>query len=159
MSPTLQIVRVPCLATAVVALIVTAGTWATASAQAQPEAATPKPPTKVANPAYENDQNQETRTALKAAEEKSGAESEAVLRALQDLARHLESDESRRKELIAVLERMLPLVKTLRGNGGMEAADIRKLKDLEDENHRLKQMYADLSLENRALKDVITKKL
>lgn len=43
--------------------------------------------------------------------------------------------------------------------GGMEAADVRRLKELEDENRRLKQMYADLSLENRALKDVITKKL
>ena len=43
--------------------------------------------------------------------------------------------------------------------GGMEAADIRRLKALEDENRRLKQMYADLSLENRALKDVIEKKL
>ncbi|KRT55146.1 hypothetical protein Ga0074115_11442 [endosymbiont of Ridgeia piscesae] len=41
----------------------------------------------------------------------------------------------------------------------MEAADIRRLKDLEEENHRLKQMYADLSLENRALKDIIEKKL
>ena len=43
--------------------------------------------------------------------------------------------------------------------GGMEAADIRRLKEMEDENRRLKQMYADLSLENRALKDVIAKKL
>lgn len=41
----------------------------------------------------------------------------------------------------------------------MEAADIRRLKDLEEENRRLKQMFADLSLENRALKDVIEKKL
>lgn len=43
--------------------------------------------------------------------------------------------------------------------GGMEAADIRRLKDLEEENRKLKQMFADLSLENRALKDVIEKKL
>ncbi len=43
--------------------------------------------------------------------------------------------------------------------GGMEASDIKRLKELEDENRRLKQMYADLSLENRALKDVIEKKL
>ena len=45
------------------------------------------------------------------------------------------------------------------GYGGMEASDIKKIKDLEDENRRLKQMFADLSLENRALKDVIEKKL
>ena len=43
--------------------------------------------------------------------------------------------------------------------GGMEASDINRLKELEEENRRLKQMYADLSLENRALKDVIEKKL
>jgi len=43
--------------------------------------------------------------------------------------------------------------------GGMEASDIKRLKELEEENRRLKQMYADLSLENRALKDIISKKL
>lgn len=43
--------------------------------------------------------------------------------------------------------------------GGMEASDIKRLKELEAENHRLKQLYADLSLENRALKDAIAKKL
>ena len=41
--------------------------------------------------------------------------------------------------------------------GGMEASDIKKIKDLEDENRRLKQMFADISLENRALKDIIEK--
>jgi putative transposase len=43
--------------------------------------------------------------------------------------------------------------------GGMEAADIRRLRELEEENRRLKQISADLLLENRALKDVIAKKL
>jgi len=43
--------------------------------------------------------------------------------------------------------------------GGMTASDIKRLKELERENRRLKQMYADMSLENRALKDVIEKKL
>ena len=43
--------------------------------------------------------------------------------------------------------------------GGMEASDVHRLKELEEENNRLKHMYADISLENRALKDIITKKL
>lgn len=43
--------------------------------------------------------------------------------------------------------------------GGMEASDIKRLKDLESENERLKQMYADLSLEHRILKDIVEKKL
>lgn len=43
--------------------------------------------------------------------------------------------------------------------GGMEASDIKRMKEIEDENRRLKSMYADLSLENRALKDIIEKKL
>ncbi len=37
--------------------------------------------------------------------------------------------------------------------GGMEAGDIRRLRELEEENRRLKQMYAELSLEHRVLKD------
>ncbi len=43
--------------------------------------------------------------------------------------------------------------------GGMEASDIKRLKELEAEHRRLKQLYADVSLENRALKDAIAKKL
>ena len=43
--------------------------------------------------------------------------------------------------------------------GGMEASDIKRLKELEEENRKLKQMFAELSLENHALKDVIEKKL
>ena len=43
--------------------------------------------------------------------------------------------------------------------GGMEASDIKRLKELEEENRCLKQMYANLSLEHEALKDVVTKKL
>lgn len=43
--------------------------------------------------------------------------------------------------------------------GGMEAADIRRLRELEEENRRLKHMYAELSLEHRLLKEVLEKKL
>lgn len=42
---------------------------------------------------------------------------------------------------------------------GMEVNQISRLKELEDENRRLKQMYADLALDNKILKDVIEKKL
>ena len=41
--------------------------------------------------------------------------------------------------------------------GGLEASDVKRLKELEHENSRLKRMYADLSLENLDLKGVIEK--
>ena len=43
--------------------------------------------------------------------------------------------------------------------GGMTASSLERLKELESENRKLKQMYADLSLQNVVLKDVIEKKL
>ena len=41
---------------------------------------------------------------------------------------------------------------------GMGSQDLKRLKELEYENRRLKQMYADLALDNKVLKDVISKK-
>jgi putative transposase len=43
--------------------------------------------------------------------------------------------------------------------GGMEASDLKRLKALEEENRRLKQMYADLSLDHEILKDIVERKL
>ena len=43
--------------------------------------------------------------------------------------------------------------------GGMDAAALKRLKELEAENRKLKEMYADLSLEHKALKDIVEKKL
>jgi len=42
--------------------------------------------------------------------------------------------------------------------GGMEASDLKRMKELERELSQLKRMYADMALENRALKDLIEKK-
>ena len=42
---------------------------------------------------------------------------------------------------------------------GMSVSELKRLKALEEENRRLKQMYANLSLEHEALKDAIEKKL
>ena len=42
--------------------------------------------------------------------------------------------------------------------GGMEVSEARRLKALEDENRRLKHLVADLTLDNQALKLVVSKK-
>jgi len=39
----------------------------------------------------------------------------------------------------------------------MSGSEIRRMRQLEEENKKLKQMYADLSLENTVLKDLIEK--
>jgi putative transposase len=43
--------------------------------------------------------------------------------------------------------------------GGMDASQLKRLKDLESENTRLKKMFAELSLVHHAFKDAIEKKL
>ena len=41
---------------------------------------------------------------------------------------------------------------------GMEASDVKRLNDLEEENRRLKQTYAELSPDHKILKDIIEKR-
>lgn len=43
--------------------------------------------------------------------------------------------------------------------GGLEASDLKRMKELEQENAQFKQLYADTALENKALKDLIHRKL
>lgn len=43
--------------------------------------------------------------------------------------------------------------------GGLDVSQLRKLKELEGENARLKKMYAELSLAHHALQDAVEKKL
>ncbi len=43
--------------------------------------------------------------------------------------------------------------------GGMSASDLKRLKEMERELSQLKRMYADMAMENRALKDLLEKKL
>jgi putative transposase len=42
--------------------------------------------------------------------------------------------------------------------GGLEVSDVRRMRELEAENSQLKRLYANVSLENQALKDLISKK-
>lgn len=41
--------------------------------------------------------------------------------------------------------------------GGMDVSDAKKLKALEEENRKLKLMVADLTLDNKALKDIVSR--
>lgn len=43
--------------------------------------------------------------------------------------------------------------------GGLEASELRRVKELEAENAKLKRMYAERALDNAAMKDLIAKKL
>jgi putative transposase len=43
--------------------------------------------------------------------------------------------------------------------GGASVSDVKRLRELETENAKLKRMYADLALENAAIKDVLNRKL
>ncbi len=42
---------------------------------------------------------------------------------------------------------------------GMDVRQVKRLKELEEENRKLKQMYANLALDNQILRDVFEKKL
>ena len=42
--------------------------------------------------------------------------------------------------------------------GGMDASELKRIRELEEENAKLKRMYADVSLENLAMKDLFSKK-
>ena len=41
--------------------------------------------------------------------------------------------------------------------GGLEASDLKRLREIEAENAKLKKMYAELALENAAIKDLLGK--
>lgn len=43
--------------------------------------------------------------------------------------------------------------------GGLEVSELRRIKELESEHAKLKRMYAELAMDNHALKELIEKKL
>jgi putative transposase len=42
--------------------------------------------------------------------------------------------------------------------GGLDASELKRMRELEEENARLRKMYADVSMDNYVLKDIIAKK-
>ena len=43
--------------------------------------------------------------------------------------------------------------------GGLQPSELKRMRELEQENSRLKQLYAETALENKALKDLVHRKL
>jgi putative transposase len=43
--------------------------------------------------------------------------------------------------------------------GGMDASELKRLKELEEENRKLKMMYADIALDLKIAREIIEKKL
>ena len=80
------------------------------------------------------------------------------------------------EQIVAILkegEAGVPVAELLRRHGisratyftwrskyaGTSVAELRRMKELEGENTKLKRMYAELALENTAIKDVLQRKL
>lgn len=42
--------------------------------------------------------------------------------------------------------------------GGMEVSELKRIRELEEENAKLKKMFADVSLQNQAMKELFAKK-
>ena len=77
------------------------------------------------------------------------------------------------EQIVAILKAGVPVADLLRRHGisratyftwrskyaGTSVAELRRLKELEAENTKLKRMYAELALENTAIKDVLQRKL
>jgi putative transposase len=52
----------------------------------------------------------------------------------------------------------MPLLTRQAKYAGMEASDVKRMKELEEENAKLKRMYANLALDNEILKGLFAKK-
>jgi putative transposase len=79
---------------------------------------------------------------------------EQIIRTLKELEAGAQIDEVSRR--LGVTKTTLYRWKAK--YGGLELSEAKRLKALDDENRRLKRMVADLSLDNQALKDLLTKK-
>ena len=66
-------------------------------------------------------------------------------RSVGDLSRELGIDKS-------------PFYYWRKKQGGMDFQELKRLKELEEENRKLKQMYAEVSLDHKMLKDILSKK-
>lgn len=84
---------------------------------------------------------------------KQHTESEMV-KAVKDLESGMESEMVSRQHGIS----KATLYNWKSKYSGMEVSQVERLHELEEENRRLKQMYADLALDHKILKDVLEKK-
>ena len=67
--------------------------------------------------------------------------------------------EIKRASAVNMASISLPSITGKRNTEVWKANELKKLKELEEENRRLKQMFADLSLDHQILKDVLSGKI
>ncbi len=79
---------------------------------------------------------------------------ERIVRILQEAEQHGNAAEIIRRENIA----QATFYRWKQKYGGLEVSDVRRLRELEDENRRLKKLVADQALDIQMLKDVNSKK-
>jgi putative transposase len=80
---------------------------------------------------------------------------EQILKVLKEVTEGVAASEVCRKHGVATST----LYKWKEKYAGMTESELKKLRLLEQENQRLKRMYADLSIDHAILKDIIAKKL
>jgi putative transposase len=79
---------------------------------------------------------------------------EQIIRVLQELEAGMRPDDVARQVGVA----LTTLYRWKAKYGGLEVSEAKRLKSMDEENRRLKRMVADLSLDNQALKDLLSKK-
>lgn len=78
-----------------------------------------------------------------------------IVKSVNDLEAGVSADEICRRLNVS----MATLYQWKRKYGGFEVNQLKKLKELEEENAKLKKMYANLALDNEILREVIEKTL
>jgi putative transposase len=78
------------------------------------------------------------------------------------IVKALKEHESVRSDQVVYRELGVSTVTFFKGKqryGGLEVSDVQRIRELEEENNRLKKMFPNLSLMHEALKDAVEKKL
>jgi putative transposase len=93
-------------------------------------------------------------TSLMSTKRRKRHQPEEIVRKLRDADAMLNAGQDQAAVLQALEVSEATLLRWRNQYGGMKSEEAKRLKQLEDENRRLKQLVADLSLDNQMLKHV-----